>query len=278
VAVTWEAAADDVGTAAYVVHRDGTQVARTSLHHFIDNGLAEARSYQYSVAAVDAAGNVSAPASTTVTTPDMTAPSAPANVTAVITVAANRVDVTLSWTASSDNVGVTQYVVLRGTSPSALTAIAAAPTNSYTLSNVKPATTYYYGVEAVDATFNISAVSTTTVTTPVLPDVTPPFVSVVYPADNAEVRSTLYLYGLTYDVMGGSYDVPSGSVAMRFFIDGEAVGSERTVPYVKTPQYSVFELQMPTPRLTRGEHLVTAAARDAAGNVATSPPIRIRVW
>jgi len=277
VVVTWEAAADDVGTAAYVVHRDGTLVGQTSLNHFLDTGLAEARSYQYSVAAVDAAGNVSAPVSSTVTTPDMTAPSAPANLTAVATVAPNRVDVALSWTPSSDNVGVTQYVVLRGTSPSALTAIAAVTTNSYTLSNVKPDTTHYYGVKAVDATLNVSAVATTSVTTPVLPDVTPPFVSVVYPADNAEVRSTLYLYGLTYDVMGGSYDVPSGSVAMRFFIDGEAVGNELTVPYVKTPQYSVFELQMPTPKLSRGEHLVTAAARDAAGNVATSPPIRIRV-
>jgi hypothetical protein len=277
VAVTWKAAADDVGTAAYVVHRDGTAVAQTSLNHFIDSGLAEARFYQYSVVALDAAGNASAPASTTITTPDMTAPSAPANVTAVATVAASRVDVVLSWTPSSDNVGVTQYVVLRGTSPSALTAIAAVTTNSYTLSNVQPATTFYYGVEALDATFNRSAVSTTSVTTPVLPDVTPPFVSVVYPAENAEVYRNLYLYGLTYDLMGGSYDVPSGSVAMRFFIDGQAVGNELTVPYIKTSQYSVFELQMPTPKLSRGEHLVTAAARDAAGNVATSPPIRIRV-
>ena len=277
VVVTWNAAADTVGTAAYLVRRDGTPVAQTSLNHFIDTGLAEARTYQYSVVAFDAAGNLSAPASSTVTTPDMTAPSAPANVTAVATVAANRVDVSLSWTPSSDNVGVTQYVVLRGTSPAAMIAIAAVTTNVYTLSNVKPATTYYYGVKALDATFNVSAVSTTSVTTPVLPDVTPPFVSVVYPADGAEVHNNLYLYGLTYDVMGGSYDVPSGSVAMRFFIDGEAVGNELTVPYIKTATYSVFELQMPTPKLSRGEHLVTATARDAAGNVATSPPIRIRV-
>jgi hypothetical protein len=277
VAVTWQAAADDVGTAAYVVHRDGAPVAQTSLKHFIDTGLAEARTYQYSVVAFDAAGNVSAPASSTVTTPDMTAPSAPADVTAVATVAPNRVDVGLSWTPSSDNVGVTQYVVLRGTSPSALTPIAAVTDTSYTLSNVKPATTFYYGVKALDATFNMSAVSETSVTTPVLPDVTAPFVSVVYPADGADVYNNLYLYGLTYDVMGGTYDVPSGSVAMRFFIDGEAVGDELTVPYIQTAQYSVFELRMPTPNLSRGEHLVTATARDAAGNVATSPPIRIRV-
>ena len=277
VVVTWNAAADGVGTAAYVVHRDGTPVAQTSLKYFVDTGLAEARSYQYSVVAFDAAGNLSVPASATVTTPDMTAPSAPASVTAVASAAANRVDVTLSWTPSNDNVGVTQYVVLRGTSPSSLTPIAAVTTNSYTLSNVKPATTYYYGVKALDATFNMSAVSTTSVTTPVLPDVTPPFVSMAYPADGAEVHSTLYLYGLTYDVMGGSYDVPSGSVSMRFFIDGDAVGNELTVPYIKTAQYSVFELQMPTPKLSRGEHLVTARARDAAGNIATSPPIRIRV-
>jgi hypothetical protein len=98
-----------------------------------------------------------------------------------------------------------------------------------------------------------------------------------YPDDGADVHSTLYLYAWTYDPMGGSYDVPSGSVALRFFIDGAPVGNELTVPYIKTPQYSVFELQMPTPKLSRGEHLVTAVARDAAGNVATSPPIRIRV-
>jgi hypothetical protein len=277
VAVTWSPATDAVGTAAYIVRRDGDIVERTALTHFVDTGLAEATSYVYSVTAVDASNNASSPASATVTTPDFTPPAMPQNLTAAVVPGANRLDVALSWQPSADNVGVTQYVVTRGTAPDAMTPIAATTGHSYTIGNERPDTTFYYGVKAIDAGWNISTEAVTSLTTPPLPDVTPPVVRITYPADGATVYRTLYLYGLTYDIMGGSYDVPSGPVALRLFIDGVPVGNELTDPYIETPQYSVFELQTSTSSLSKGEHVLTAVARDAAGNTATSSPIRIRV-
>lgn len=81
---------------------------------YVDNGLAAATSYSYTVRAIDAAGNLS-PASNAagVTTPppaDTQAPTVPANL-----VAGNigTTSATLSWSASTDNVAVAAYLVLR---------------------------------------------------------------------------------------------------------------------------------------------------------------------
>ena len=277
VAVTWRRSDDDVGTAAYGVLRDGVLVAQTAMPYFVEPDLAEARPYVYSVVAFDASGNVSAPASAVVRTPDITPPSVPQGFTAIATRTGNQITVVFFWAPSSDNVGVTQYRLTRGTSPNGLSVIAGPMTNSYTLVNVKPDTTFYFGISSIDTSGNLSSESVVSVTTPSLPDATPPVVTMVYPSDGATVSRKLYLYALTYDVMSGTYDLPSGPAAVRFFIDGVPVGDERTVPYTSTPQYSVFSLETATLPLSAGEHLLTAMARDLAGNVAMSAPIRVIV-
>jgi hypothetical protein len=90
--------------------------------------------------------------------PDATAPSTPQNLAAV---AVGASQVNLSWSASTDNVGVTGYRVFRnGTqvgTPAGLT---------FQDVNLAPSTTYSYTVAAVDAAGNVSppsgAVSATT--------------------------------------------------------------------------------------------------------------------
>ena len=70
-------------------------------------------SYAFRVRANDAAGNQSANSNVenvTTDAPDTTAPSVPTNLTAS-GVTSNSVN--LSWTASTDNVGVASYDVLR---------------------------------------------------------------------------------------------------------------------------------------------------------------------
>ena len=76
----------------------------------VDDGLDDAVTYVYRVAAYDDAGNAS-PLSEpdAVTTPDTTEPSAPAGLTAV----SAPQSVALTWLAATDNVGVTDYVVYR---------------------------------------------------------------------------------------------------------------------------------------------------------------------
>ena len=56
--VSWSASTDNVGVTGYRVFRNGTQVGTPATLSFLDSGLTASTSYSYTVAAVDAAGNV----------------------------------------------------------------------------------------------------------------------------------------------------------------------------------------------------------------------------
>ena len=105
---------------------------------------------------------------------DPTPPSAPTNVSGT---AASANQVNLSWSASTDNVGVTNYNIYRGSNGSTPSLIATTTTNStsYTDTSVIASTTYTYQVQAGDAAGNSSPMSAAaTVTTPASADTTPP--------------------------------------------------------------------------------------------------------
>jgi chitodextrinase len=58
--LSWTASTDNVGVTGYKIYRNGTQVATSTTTSFADSGLAASTAYNYTVAAYDAAGNVSA--------------------------------------------------------------------------------------------------------------------------------------------------------------------------------------------------------------------------
>ena len=60
VSLSWSPATDNVGVAGYRVYRDGVQVGTPAGTTFTDSGLAASTRHTYTVAAYDAAGNVSA--------------------------------------------------------------------------------------------------------------------------------------------------------------------------------------------------------------------------
>ena len=66
--LTWTAAIDNVGVTGYRVTRDGGLIATVTTLSYADSGLAASTSYLYTVVAIDAAGNASVAASTSVTT------------------------------------------------------------------------------------------------------------------------------------------------------------------------------------------------------------------
>jgi bacillolysin len=82
---------------------------------------------------------------------DTTAPTAPTNLAASGTTSSST---TLSWTASTDNVGVTGYDVYQGT-----TLKATVTTTSYTVTGLTASTAYSFSVKAKDAAGNVSASS-----------------------------------------------------------------------------------------------------------------------
>jgi hypothetical protein len=117
--------------------------------------------YQYTVRARDVKLNRSGASNVaTVIVPDTQAPTAPANLAAQ---ASNAIRVDLSWTASTDDVGVSNYEIYRD---GALIAVIGNLT-TYADTLVSPLTAYQYTVRALDRKQNPSATSNTaSVSTP----------------------------------------------------------------------------------------------------------------
>jgi chitodextrinase len=153
--LTWGASSDNVGVTNYDILRNGAPLATVgAVTTFADTTTAPGKTYSYEVRARDAAGNVSPPsnaASIAVPIPDTTAPGAPSGLSAQV--ATGRV--TLTWLAASDNLGVTNYEILRN--GAALATVGAVTT--FTDTTTAPGTTYSYQVRARDAAGNLSAPS-----------------------------------------------------------------------------------------------------------------------
>ncbi|WP_298541495.1 T9SS type A sorting domain-containing protein [uncultured Aquimarina sp.] len=173
--ISWDASTDNIGVTAYDVFQDGVLVATVATTSADIAGLSPATSYDFTVVAKDAAGNESAAsAAITVTTeaPDTEAPTAPANLTASNTTSGQT---TLSWDASTDNVGVAEYDVLQDG-----VVVATVSDTTAVISGLTEETTYEFTVIAKDAAGNESVASAPlSVTTPAasgcLGGVVPPY-------------------------------------------------------------------------------------------------------
>jgi chitodextrinase len=159
VSLAWDPANDDVGVTGYRVYRGGAEIGQVDggTLAFDDTGLNDATQYTYTVTAIDAVGHESGPSNAIhPTTLDATPPSQPTGLVASPVAGQNRVD--LTWTASSDNVGVTGYRIYRDGSTTPLDSVGGS-TTTYSDTSVSPGTQYTYRVTAVDAAGNESAAS-----------------------------------------------------------------------------------------------------------------------
>ena len=168
ITLNWSGATDNERVTGYRVFRDGVQLAEVSDTSFVDNAVSPGTDYDYTVVALDAAGNASPPSAavhvSTSGAPDGTPPSQP---TALTASAASSSQVNLSWNASTDNVAVTGYRVYRnGTLLPGATQPSPNPPTTYTDEEASPGTTYSYQVSAVDAAGNESSKASVSVTTP----------------------------------------------------------------------------------------------------------------
>ncbi len=184
--VTWTASTDNVGVAGYRVYR-GTTAGFTPAADTLRGTVAGTTfedvapppgTFYYKVVAFDGANNASAAsaASAPVTVVDGVAPSVPTGVNAVA--AGQAADI--SWTASTDNAGVTGYALYRGSDagfvPSMETLIQ--PNIVGTSYHDAPLSegTWFYKVTARDAAGNVSGASSAASVVIVAPDSTPPSV------------------------------------------------------------------------------------------------------
>jgi chitodextrinase len=112
----------------------------------------------YTLTATNSSGNTSANTAVTVTT-DTQAPSQPTNLTPT---AASISQINLTWTASTDNVGITGYRVERcsGAGCTTFAQIGTPAATAYSDTGLTANTLYSYRVRATDAAGNLSAYST----------------------------------------------------------------------------------------------------------------------
>jgi hypothetical protein len=168
ITLSWAAATCTIGTVSYSVEScagggctNFAPIATTSATAYINTGLNQWTTYRYRVRATDGSGNFSAySAIASALTPfaDSQAPTAPTNVAAT---APSSTQISVTWTASTDNNAVTGYLVERCVGPqcSSFTQLATIPGTTYTDSAVAASTSYSYRVRATDAANNLSAYS-----------------------------------------------------------------------------------------------------------------------
>ena len=254
VVLAWSPSVDDVGVVAYGVHRDLARIASPAEPVVALSGLRCGSSVRYDVDAVDAAGNRSRLATTFVRTAscgDDQAPTAPSNLT--VTERAATV-LGLSWSASTDDVGVAGYGVSVDGRPAT-----SVPETKARLSGVACGKTYAVGVNAFDVAGNTSPAATINASTSacVSPpgDTTPPSTpNGLAASDIAQTGLTLGWNASTDDVGVTGYDV---------------FRNDAKVATVSSTQ-SIQSLLTCATAYTFG-----VAARDAAGN--SSPRAEVTV-
>jgi beta-glucanase (GH16 family)/fibronectin type 3 domain-containing protein len=163
ISLNWTASS---GATSYDIYRGGsaggesatpiaTGVTATS---YTDTGVLTGDTYYYYVTAVYASlappGNQSSRSSEVSAVGELQPPTQPANLSVTTKTSTS---VSLSWTASTDNVGVAEYTIYRGTT---VAGTVSGTTTTFTDTGLTPGTSFSYTVVASDAAGNKSPAST----------------------------------------------------------------------------------------------------------------------
>lgn len=165
ISLSWDAATDNVGVDHYVLSYQPVGDAKaaleiqTTITSVILSNLTAETNYAITLVAVDAAGNQSPATLTTVETAkpsdDTSAPSVPNGLSVS---AVTNTSLTLTWKASTDNVGVTGYRV-KYTSANGSSVTKDVATTTCVLNSLAANTKYDCCVAAYDANNNVSGYS-----------------------------------------------------------------------------------------------------------------------
>lgn len=237
--LSWSASTDNVAVTGYAVFRNGVEVQTTATTTATVTGLpAGANSFQ--VAAVDGAGNVSTRTglvTVTVTGADLVKPTSPKDL--VIVPGADN-EAVLTWTASTDNVGVTGYRIYR----SGVLVQTVTDATTVTLTAL-PTGTNSFQVSAIDAAANESS-KTASVTVMVTG------VDVTKPSTPRDLVGTL---------------LPSGDVELTWTASTDNVGvAGYTIFQTGAAVQTVAASPATISGLTTGTYFFQVQAFDAATN------------
>jgi chitodextrinase len=178
VSVRWNASTDNAGVTGYNLFLDGAPAGTTTATSATLSRLGCGRTYTVGVEAADAAGNRSTRASVSAstsacTTGDTQPPTAPTNLART---ASTTSSISVSWSGSTDDVGVAGYGLYRNGA-----SVASTSTLAHTFAGLACGTGYTLAVDAYDAAGNRSGQATLTAATSTCP---PPGAVPVYTKDN----------------------------------------------------------------------------------------------
>lgn len=237
VGLTWSASTDNVGVTGYRIYRNGVQVGTSTATNFTNSGLAANTAYTFSVAAVDAAGNLSAQSAgiSAQTLADTISPSVPGTPTSA---SQTITSISISWPASTDNIAVTSYRIFRNG-----VQVGTSNTTSFTDQGLAANTSYAYSIAAVDASNNASAQSFS-ITFKTLADTVAPSTPI----------------GLSGTVSGSNIDLTWTASTDNIGVVGYLIYRDNVL--LGTSPSTTFRV---TGALT-GTHVYTVQATDAANN------------
>lgn len=176
--------------------------------------------------------------------PDTQAPSAPTNLASP---SKTDVSVNLTWSPSTDNVGVSGYEIYRGGTLAGTTT--GAGSTAFSATGLSPSTAYSFTVKAKDAANNLSAASNTLNVTTNAPDTTAPTV----PANLASPSHTDVSVSLTWSPSSDNVAVTGYEVFRGGVLAGTTAG-------VSSTSLTVTGLTPST------AYSFTVKAKDGAGN------------
>jgi chitodextrinase len=183
------------------------------------------------------------------------APTTPTTLTAS---AVSSSQINLSWTASTDSMGVAGYRIYRngGTTPIATSASA-----GYQDSGLVPATPYTYEVSAYDSLGDASAESAPASATTAPSSVSSLTIAIVSPVNNSTLPAN--------SNVNVAVNVTGQPVSVIYRLDGNTIGIAPASPW---------GYGLNTSGLKRNVwHNLAAVATDASGNSVTSSSVRFRV-
>jgi uncharacterized delta-60 repeat protein len=258
--LSWTAATDNVAVTGYRIFRDGGSVPINTVNGTTFSDAAPSGTHSYGVTAIDAAGNesgLSNIASATVVGGDVTPPTAPAALTATGTLATRSIE--LSWTASTDDVGVTGYRVFRDNGATPISTVVGT-----TFSDPNQLGTHVYTVAAIDAAGNQSAQSNSATATITIPEGSTLANLIVDPTTvTAPASSTGTV------ILNGAAPAGGVSVTLRSSDTGKAtVPPVVTVPEGATS--ATFVINTLTGRLGGGKNPVTITATLGSSSVSAT--------
>ena len=240
--LVWSASTDNTGVVGYDVLSAGSVVGSSTTTTVTVSNLTPGTSYTFTVRARDAAGNLSAVsnAATVTTRPaqDTTPPGTPGDPAFSYV----GMTVTLSWTPSTDDVGVVGYDIFYGSYY-----IGSCPDPQITLIGFRPNVPYTFTLKARDAAGNASpASSPVTVLLGMGQDTTPPSA----PTNLIATSVTTSSIGLRWTASSDDVGVVVYQVLVNGNVAATVVGSTATL----------------TGLAAGTSYAISATALDAAGN------------